>query len=163
MLPLQAEVIFSFPPLTLMELGELMVMASLSAALAGWLLNLILASRYVKTGQCAALHLPGDATMRGALDRIEVMEKASDHHHTHIEQIEEHLRSVDNLASAQAKLEKDMALSQQPITEFKSWMDDIRVLLGKFVEKTEQRGLDHETRLVRVEERMKLAGSKERG
>jgi vacuolar-type H+-ATPase subunit I/STV1 len=163
MLPILAETTITFPPLTISEVGGLFGMAAMAAALAGWLLNLILASKYVKTGQCAVLHVAGDSTMRGALDRIEVMEKASDHHHSHIEQIEEHLRSVDKLASAQAKLEKDMALSQQPITEFKSWMDDIRVLLGKFVEKTEERGLDHETRLVRVEERMKLAGSKERG
>ena len=151
MFPPLAEVIFTFPPLTLMELGELMVMASLSAALGGYVLNLILASRYIKTSQCAALHLIGDSAMRSALDRIGTLETASDRHHTHLQQVEEHLRAVDKLAQAQAKLETEIALSEQPIKEFKSWMDEIRLLLTQFVEKTEQRGMDHEKRLTRLE------------
>ena len=79
-------------------------------------------------------------------------------HHTHLERVEEHLRSVDKLAEAQTRLETDMALSAQPIKEFKDWMGEIKGLLSTYVDKVESRGMDHESRLVRLETKTYLNG-----
>ena len=152
-----AEAVLTLPPLTLVDLSELTALASVAVGVAGWMLNLALSSKYVKTNQCNAMHLLGDTVMNKALDRISAMERASLIHHTHLERVEEHLRSVDKLAEAQTKLETDMALSAQPVREFKEWMGEIKVLLGRFMEQSEQRGMDHEKRLTQMETRLAVS------
>jgi len=148
---LLAEVTFQFPPLTIGEIAELATIATCVLAAAAWLLNLAIGSKFVKSGQCAAMHLASDTTRTSALVRVANLEVDSALTKTHLEQIEEHLKSVDRIAEAQSVLETKIALSQQPITEFAAWMKDVKDMLREYIEKTEVRALDHEKRLTVVE------------
>jgi predicted house-cleaning noncanonical NTP pyrophosphatase (MazG superfamily) len=148
---LLAEVTFQFPPLTIGEIAALATIATCVLTAAAGLLNLAIGSKFVKAGQCAAIHLASDTTRTSALVRVANLEVDSALTKTHLEQIEEHLRSVNRIAEAQSVLETKVALSQQPITEFAAWMKDVKDMLREYIEKTEARTMDHEKRLTVVE------------
>ncbi len=157
-----AEVTFTIPPLTILDLSELAAFCAVVAGAAGWVINLVLSAKYVKAGECSAMHLTSDTGRAAAMLRLAKVENDHQLVKTHIDQMEEHLRAIDALALRQSDLEKAMALAAQPVKEFSEWMQDVKRMLQSFVEKTEERTMDHEKRLTTVETLVSVAERKRR-
>ena len=152
-----SEVTLSLPPLTILEISEIGTLLTIAFATAGWVLNLTLSSKYIRKEDCAAQHLITDTGRAAALIRLSKVETDQQMAKLHFDQIEEHLRAIDALAMRQTSLEKALTLAQQPVKEFSDWMFDVKKMLQAFVEKTEERTIDHEKRLTAVETTVKIA------
>lgn len=152
-----ADVTFTIPPLTILEISEIVGLISTGFVVAGWVLNLALSSKYIKKDECAAQHLTTDTGRAAALLRLAKVETDQQLTKAHLDQIEEHLRAIDALAVRQTSLEKAIALAEQPVKEFSDWMFDVKKMLQTFMEKTEERTMDHEKRLTAVETTVQIA------
>ena len=152
MIPFFAETSFT---VTLTEFCEIILAAGVIVSFCSVLVTLLVGSRFVNRSECEKLHAATDSMRAAAVVRLTVVEQTVATNSVKIRMLEDRKNLIESLAHRQEELEKQAALTQQPINAFQSTMEEVKDLLRQYMAKMETFTIDIERRVTVLETRDK--------
>ena len=144
------------PQIPAMPWTEMAAFFAVVAILGGvliWALSSWLGQRFVPRVDCDAREKASDGSRDGAIKRLLAIESAMKEYDGHLVRIEGHLRAVDALAEKQTVLSQEIALTKQPMQEFRGLVVDLKSIFQDFINDISKWRIEYERRLTIVEQR----------
>ena len=146
--------------ITLTEFCEIILAGGVIISFCSVLVTLLVGSRFVKKNECVALHSSSDATRTAAVLRLTALEQTVAANSVKIRTLEDRKALIDEISHRQEELEKQAALTQQPINAFQSTMEEVKELLRAYIQKMEEFTIDIERRVTVLETKDKVGRNK---
>ena len=157
MISLLAETSFT---VTLTEFCEIILAAGVIVSFCSVLVTLLVGSRFVRKGECEKLHQLGDSARAAAIIRLTSLEQLVATNSVKIRVLEDSKAIIDSLAHRQEDLEKQAALTEQPVKAFHTTMEEVKQLLKAYMEKMDTFTIDIERRVTVLETKDKVGRRK---